>query len=674
MKYHWNSEQSIIKDVTFKGDGNKSVNEAIIFAPDNAAHIDTIESLDKVLIDRGFNVSYDVIDNKPALRVTGFLHRHAVLDLLEGEKLTDGGAQKTELEKESGSILGYIRRNSITLAAIFYQLGNIATVLSGYVRRDDDELKTGIAFAVGDSSMLLFGKRNQKEKFHSVMRGYGEFLENNGFVVASDSVFSASARKEPLSNWGKIKEFMHDKVIAIKSISEMSAGAYFSRAGFKQNNLYKGLAGIMVGSGFGLGLVIPEKTKSDLRRELYAQTDEQAKEKISQMPFLSRAKYWLQSHPLAISGTFSSTNNILTLVGANSERKNRYKLREVRAKLGFEDYRTHPNDGGLQTTDGISYSSVEGIADSSEYTVQMPWGNKTVNVGKTAYMDRHEKYQEWQTALQGNDPVAKLDAQKAYEAAQGAVTALETELSHLQTGRLGVDGKNFWKFNTAQGSLFLIANILYGSSSKGGGKSGDELTNRFIAAAASDILRTPEETRMEVLNLAAQYAGNLKEIDFTPDEMRILIASRVEKLQQSPWMKKWQEAPQQSLTIGGVDSVVFQLAPETKLINGEAEVKVQSQPPQQETKAKPEIAPELLAKEPSPDERPLTKEELNSHLSESKSKPEITTDSEKLEQYAKEREDGVAKGWKDKTPSKGSDYTQQTVLNEEANAGLHLVH
>ncbi len=516
MKYIWHDNNSITKEIEFTGNGKNSILEAVISIPANVNN-EQLRNLDQQLVDGGFNLSYDTKDNKPILRVSGIRHPNDLVKLLQQNKLVAGNYSIEETKKTNKSLWQRIRDNSLVLSAVFYMLGNIVTMISGYFRRDADEFRTGFSFSIGDGSVLLFGKRNAKEKHHAVMQNFGDFLKQHGIEPSFGSNFAPSAVKEPKTAWGAIKSFMHDKVIAIKSVSEIIAGISFAKAGFNQENAYKKIAGTALVTGFGLGLAIPEKSDSQIRDDLGVDTPEQAEEKYAQLPWRSKAKYAIQKQPLILSGGFAAINNLSTIAGAFDEKKHARNLRKIEAELGVDS-----DNNRLSTK-------------NSQYDISIVGFTQTKKIAETAY----SRYERLQTEYNAASPAQRKLLAPELAEAHKQVETLKQKRKNIIEGRHGLKGDKFWIFNLFQGLFFLVANTLYAMSSKTGGASEQELADRFFSSVATEILNTKDNTaKIRILNLAAQYAGTIEELDYTTGEARAIIQQKVASLQQHPLVHK----------------------------------------------------------------------------------------------------------------------------------------
>lgn len=520
MKYEWASDTSAIKELRVIDSGKKGVREAIILTDPSKPLDDTQKRLDSALVDQGFSVAYDLVDGLPALRVTGFKRTGKIIEALYGSNLVEGNYHKSA--QEHAATKKSWRDSSLILSAIFYQLGNLVTILSGVFRKEANERNTGIAFAVGDTSMLLFGKRTEKEKYVSVMKGFGEMLQQNGYIPSFGSGFSASAMYEKPSSWQNIRNFMHDKVIAVKSLSEIAAGVSFARAGQIQGNRYKTMAGSLIASGFAISLMTPEKSPSQIRDELGVATPEEAKEVLRHKNFFIRLKYQIQQFPLFMSAFFAGGNNLSTLWGALEERRHNWGASLVKTKIGAK------NDG----IDGSAKRMAETI--SSKQGTSKPLRDRERH--ETAYSKVNRLRHEIDNG--GVAEMVKLDELKK---AEKELASLQAE-DRLMAGEgvpkalLSNDGTpRFWMFNIAQSLLMMVANTLYGLSSKSGRSAKEEqLGERFVAAVATEVLLSDPEYHHEIINLAAHYAGSLNELDFTADEVRKMVEEKIELIQNHP--------------------------------------------------------------------------------------------------------------------------------------------
>ncbi len=579
MKIRWNHPESVISELRFQPNALTGQNEAILFLRAETAitgdsHLST-PPFDESLKKSGAIIAYDHFENVPVLRITNPQSAESVIAQLEKLDAVKGDYSKQATTDEPHK--GWretLRSNQLVLSAIFYQVGNIATTIGGWFRRDSDEIRTGFAFMAGDSTMLLFGKRNQQEKYGDLMQDFGKFLNTNQYQAESQQQFSPLSTAKEVSGWQKIRDVMYSKVIAIKSVSEIIAGTSFAMAGYKQRNYFKSTAGGLVGAGFALGLAIPEKSKADLREELGAKDNDDLQLKMKSLSPLKRLKTKIQANPLILPGSFAGVNNILTLIGAYDEKnyfeahgKSR-KMEELDAKIDGGEYQNSRFESVKKvysaskdaTDKALAYDRISNTHASLKNLL-----NKADSNGNNLNQDEISSIikateSKHNIAMKGATP---LDA--AYETLgilSGDLAKAETELSdantHIQSlstardklvsGRtLSVAGKDlitvkdgqYWIFNVIQASAFGVANVLYGLSSKNGNDpNAEKMTNQFVNAVASEAITVDATKREHLINIASHYVTLNKNVGLTPSEIRVALTQKIEQLQNHPLLQK----------------------------------------------------------------------------------------------------------------------------------------
>ncbi len=515
MHYTWQNSASPIQEIRFSG-GGKVKPEALIFAPLNGST--AAQNLDQVLAEKGLIVSYDIVENRPALRVSGFEAEGEVLKLLQENKMVEGDPQRREVKGEKESF------DRLTASAVFYQLGNFTGLIGSIIRKDKDEITSNSAFIVGDSTMLAFGRKTTAEKQHNVMKGFGEILRQNGISVDPSSAFASEHIKDPPGLWNGIRRFMTDKVIAVKSVSEITAGIKKAQSGFNQNNAYKKIAGAALVTGFSSGLMIPEKTNAQLRDELDATTPEDMSAKISRLPFWKRVLTSIQRTPLILSGGFAGLNNLSAFIGALDERKH-----------------SKDNPGRSRQIDKI-YAELgknmdTGAAVDPIYEYKIFGFSRRESAIKKGEGQALEDLEKAKIAYAADPSTKNL---KTFGEKQERVDGL---LASLDKAKMAKD-KNLWIFDLVQAVFFGVANTLYSISPKGGSlQDRQKLSERFFAAAATEIARAPAEKKEYLFAIACQYAGHTRELSVTSREAQEILAQKVQMLQANPWLNK-QAAPQ----------------------------------------------------------------------------------------------------------------------------------
>lgn len=527
MRYQWQIGNSPIQEVTITG-GKKALPEALIFAPN---HIDTtIANLHKILVSKGMHIAYDLVDNRPVLRVGGFSKESDIIHLLQKNNLVSGNSKVeaiTETKQPFDKFIG---------AALFYQIGNITGWIGDFLRKDTAGVTSNTAFIVGDSTILLFGRKTIAEKQTAIMQNFGEALQKNGISISASSPFAPHHTQDLSGVWNSVRRFMANKVVGIKAASEIVAGVKKAQAGFfNQGNFAKGMAGVMIAGGFAAGSLIPEKTPAELRDEYDVKTDAELKAKIKELPLGKRILTTIQRTPLLLAGGSSGLNNLFSIIGAIDE-KNYYKQHnesrkrtEVCAKI----------EGGSYETNTFGFKKKHTINDDSPDPDKWTQRKKVHESGLACREDRRGlKRKHHLENGEGADHYQSVEILSEHHKQLKAMNDLVVEKDRLATGRFNFPIGRFWIFDIAQAFAFFIANILYASSPKGGNMADrNKLADVFFSAVASQIATAPNNQKDYLFSVASQYAGDTHDLGLTVREAQIIISKKLKEIQANPWLQ-----------------------------------------------------------------------------------------------------------------------------------------
>lgn len=519
MRYQWQIGTSPLQEIVFSG-GKKAPSEALIFAP--AETTDAIADMHRLFISKGMHVSYDIVENRPVLRVGGFAQETEVLTLLKENGLINGEAKTEAIKSEKQPFDKFMG------AAFFYQLGNITGFIGDYLRKDKAGMTSNAAFITGDTTMLAFGRKTIEEKQIALMQGFGEILQQNGIGVEAGSPFAPAHTQNLPGGWNAFRRFMMPKVVGIKAASEVVAGLKKVQAGFNQGNTAKSLAGGLIASGFAAGALIPEKTLPQLRDEYGVGSDEELKGKISQLPFFKRILVTIQRTPLILSGLFSGLNNVFSILGAVDENKYIKKNNESRKQTEL--------NVRLSEKGGTFVSSVFGVKEKSTTLDNNDKDPKNWTAGKIL-ADATEKYE---TALADSSSTdkQKIEALDAKYKAEKNLSDLKEDKNRLAKGRHDFPTSKFWMFDLAQSLFFLVGNYFYANSPKGGSMvDRQKLSDRFFSAIATHIATAPQDQKDYLFAVACQYAGDTRDLGVTVREAQVIISDKIAQIEANPWLK-----------------------------------------------------------------------------------------------------------------------------------------
>jgi hypothetical protein len=528
MRYQWQLSNSAIQEIIFSG-GKKAPMEAVIFAPADA---NAVAGLDKALAAKGMHVSYDVIDNRAALRVGGFTNEQDVLGLLKQNNLIGGEAKTEELATEKRPFDKFIG------AAIFYQIGNVLGFIGNLLRKDRAGMMSDGFFITGDTTMLAFGRKSVEEKQIALMQGFGNVLKQNGIGVEAGSAFAPRHTQDLTGAWNSFRRFMADKVVGIKAASEVGAGLKKVQAGINQGNSAKSVAGALIASGFAAGALIPEKTLPELRDEYGAKDDDELKSKIAALPLGKRILTSIQRTPLILSGLFSGLNNIFSVLGAIDEKKY-FEKKEKETGVGESRKQTEIKAQLSTTGVGEYQKSVFGVK-----TVDVKLNDNDTNPKLWTASGKLAKANAAYDTVDKSDVDATSKALAAKYAAEHNILDLQADQKRLESGRFGVAPQKLWIFDVAQSVAFFIGNILYANSPKGGNMFDRAmLSERFFAAVTTQIATAPADQKDYLFAAACQYAGDTRDLGVTVREAQKIIGDKLKQIEANPWLKHRDDAP-----------------------------------------------------------------------------------------------------------------------------------
>lgn len=221
----------------------------------------------------------DVIDGKPALRVRGLTNEQQLMKALQKEGVgaySDKTITDADRNRKRPSFSEKIHDKSLLLSALFYDLGNIAYVVSGLQRgkhnpsgkmtaHDKSEMMTGVAFSFGDVLMTIYGSKKGDERIQQAAGSLAQHLHEKGIEIPKGaaldpaSLYHSGAMKET-HNW------MKRHIIHIKSLTEMSGGLLTVHAGMKRDshgklNQGKITSGILLSTGWLTTLLLDKSHK-----------------------------------------------------------------------------------------------------------------------------------------------------------------------------------------------------------------------------------------------------------------------------------------------------------------------------------------------------------------------------------------------------------------------------
>ncbi len=305
--YQWDAPSLITRIDVRAQDKNGAV--AYIYPPENAQeHAPKLLALRDRFKQMGWATNSDNRYGKSVLRVSGLANENELLALLQTGNHIMGAARISTTANNSHEGLGdSLRSNSLRASGIFYTLGNILFIISGIRRKDNDQIGTGVSFAVGDSLLTAFGGKDDRRQFKSLLTKLTKHLEEKGIAIPEGAAITAETMAAKGGFLETVYDYMHEHINGFKILAEIAGGVYYFRAGLNQHNPRKQAAAAVIVAGWTAALLIKEK-KPD-------------KEKLQNAGSLEKAWAYIQEKPLRLAGWAGLTHNALSTWGAFEERR-----------------------------------------------------------------------------------------------------------------------------------------------------------------------------------------------------------------------------------------------------------------------------------------------------------------------------------------------------------------
>ncbi len=321
MPIYTYKDSPLIESVTIKK-GLEAGYDATILLKENANQEDIKEILEQ-FGNRKLPAMKDSINGIPAIQVRGIKDEKtlfAATDKLNPANNATNREKIPEDEKTKESFTERMRKGSLLLPALFYDLGNIAFIISGIQRgrhnpggkftpNDFAEMGVGASFAFGDVLMTIYGKNSGAEELSAAAEGLRKYLKEKGINIPKedrlnpDTLYKSGAF-EAANNW------MHKNIIYVRTLAESVGGLNMVASAIKpgHRNNQKLAAGLFLTTGWFATFLL-EKPRG---HKIFNVHDD------PNLSLIDRIK----DNPRGYLASSSSVaNNFLNFAGALEERK-----------------------------------------------------------------------------------------------------------------------------------------------------------------------------------------------------------------------------------------------------------------------------------------------------------------------------------------------------------------
>ena len=316
--YHY--QDSPLVDSVEIGTTAAGATQATMLVADNVS----AGRLDKLREDLGadnYSTLMDNIDGKTAIQVRGIKSEATLLASLKKLGIHDGNLtiEMHTKDNQKQQFSGKIRQNSLFLSALFYDLGNLAYIVSGIQRgrhnksgkftsNDKSEIMIGAAFSVGDVLMTVYGFNKGDEELNAAAQGLKQYLKEHDVQLPEANVLNP----DTLHQSGALKaidRWFHAHIVQIKSMTEMTGGLFTMHSSVKPGNFNRSklVAGTLLATAWPLTMWLDTPPGHDV-----------FKGKKPEHPTIVEK---IQDNPRGwIARPASMTNNLLNLWGCLNTR------------------------------------------------------------------------------------------------------------------------------------------------------------------------------------------------------------------------------------------------------------------------------------------------------------------------------------------------------------------
>lgn len=303
------------------------VNVAAITARD-CATAEQLEQLRSALGKKGYSTLMDVKDGHSVVEVRGISNVDGFIKHIKATGMTGHALVKDEttVEHKKSGFRDKVRGKAFFLSAIFYDIGNLALIISGIqkgrhnpdgkmTKHDWSELGIGGSFAVGDILMTIYDAKGNEELL-AASQGLKKHLHQKGIEVPPADILNP----DMLHQTGAVKatdRWIRKNMVHIKCAAEVAGGLFTIHSAlnptFRNNG--KLVAGLLITTGWLSTFLLEKPRGAEVFKDANSTIMPDSIETLIPQAVLDNPRGWV-ARPAAMA------NNLFNLVGANKERKN----------------------------------------------------------------------------------------------------------------------------------------------------------------------------------------------------------------------------------------------------------------------------------------------------------------------------------------------------------------
>lgn len=438
------------------------------------------------------------LDGKELLRVRGFKKTDDLFAILKSEKLMPAAANlnreplEEELHPEVQTFRKYLKEHSIQLAGATYLIADAMPIFSGIVRKTPAEIAQGAMWATTSAALLLFGRKNPEVQMGNIYSRMKDFMAQEGLQLGDDPALALEQLQRDPSYWNGMLNFLYEHPVLFNNTLQGYGGIKQSHAGRDQGNPFKSAAGLSVAVGQWGGLIIPEDKYAGLPPEEKAEKLRlralgEEPENGFNTKWYENPVTWIHEKPLRLTAIGPIIGNFLSAASALFHDRH-----EVNKHFGFE---------------------------SSKYELNPA----------TLWRDSKRGTRDLLASAGISKSELKADRLKA-----------DWDRQHAQLDKM-INTQIGWKFTMMTPIFNIIANTLYGMSSKeerSVNLDKEGYVDELLDVAASIYAHLPKDQRGEKLVRFAGFLKSQPDMHLSEKDIRSRLEAKIEALENSGWMAK----------------------------------------------------------------------------------------------------------------------------------------
>ncbi len=283
--------------------------------------VEQLEVLRDKLSKKNYSTLMDSEGGKNTIQVRGITNIQKFLSALRQTGMAGSALVKdvSTVEHTKAGFRDKVRGKSFFLSALFYELGNIACIVSGVqgirhrkpgesISNAVSDMMVGVSFLIGDSLMAIYDTKGDEE-LQAANQGLRKHLHQKGI----DIPLADTLNPDTLHQSGLFKatdRWLHKHIAHVKCLSEVAGGLFTIHSAMKPGRINEARkkAGLLITTGWLATFLLEKPRGSEVFKDTSSSLMPDSMESLVPQPILDNPRGWI-ARPAGMA------NNIFNLVG-----------------------------------------------------------------------------------------------------------------------------------------------------------------------------------------------------------------------------------------------------------------------------------------------------------------------------------------------------------------------